>query len=144
MEVNKILEKLNQRCTDTLNVYKVYIAYKRRRQDYDEMNKVVDLASIYLMALLDAEILSEEEHDLLYDYIIFWEVDQLNIDILYTYKNNALIRDLKTDYLWLFSYNKPIAYYDGRKIYCGKGLKLTQSNYFHLAEMKKYIDKEQL
>ena len=37
------------------------------------------------------------------------------ITILFTAKNYAIIRDNITEYIWLYSYNKPIAYHDGKQ-----------------------------
>ncbi len=61
-----------------------------------------------------------------------------NITVLLTLKNNVLIRDDITGYIWLYSYNLPIAYYDGKLHICSNNL--TQSSKFHLAEFKKFLD----
>ena len=61
----------------------------------------------------------------------------MNIDILWSYKNNVLIKDLQTSYIWLYSYNKPIAYYDDKIHICSDNL--TQSSKFHVAEFKKFL-----
>ena len=71
------------------------------------------------------------------EYINESEDLKLNIDILWSYKNNVLIKDLQTDYLWLYSYNKPIVWYDGKIHICKDNL--TQSNQFHIAEFKKFL-----
>ena len=64
----------------------------------------------------------------------------MNIDILWSYKNNVLIKDLQTDYIWLYSYNKPIAYYDGKIHICSDNL--TQASKFHVAEFKKFLKED--
>ena len=61
----------------------------------------------------------------------------MNIDILLSFKNYVLIKDNVTDYIWLYSYNKPIAYYDGKIHICNDNL--TQASKFHVAEFKKYL-----
>ncbi len=37
----------------------------------------------------------------------------MNIDIIYSSKNYTIIRDNMTRYIWLYSYGKPIVYYNG-------------------------------
>lgn len=64
----------------------------------------------------------------------------MNIDVLWSYKNNVLIKDLQTSYIWLYSYNKPIAYYDGKIHICGDNL--TQASKFHVAEFKKFLKED--
>ena len=61
----------------------------------------------------------------------------MNITILCSFKNYVLLRDNITEYIWLYSYNKPIAYYDGKIHICNDNL--TQANKFHVAEFKKYL-----
>ena len=61
-----------------------------------------------------------------------------NITVLLTLKNNVLIRDDITNYIWLYSYNLPIAYYDGKLHICNDNL--TQSSKFHISEFKKFLD----
>ena len=71
------------------------------------------------------------------DNITHMEIENWNIEILWSYKNNVMIKDLQTRYIWLYSYNKPIAYYDGKIHICNDNL--TQASKFHLAEFKKYL-----
>lgn len=61
----------------------------------------------------------------------------MNIDVLCSYKNNVLIKDLQTGYIWLYSYNKPIAYFDGKIRICSDNL--TQASKFHVTEFKKFL-----
>ena len=61
----------------------------------------------------------------------------MNITMLCSFKNYVLLRDNITRYIWLYSYNKPIAYYDGKIHICSDNL--TQANKFHVAEFKKYL-----
>ena len=61
----------------------------------------------------------------------------MNIDILLSFKNYVLIKDNITGYIWLYSYNKPIAYYDGKIHICSDNL--TQASKFHVAEFKKFL-----
>lgn len=61
----------------------------------------------------------------------------MNIDILLSFKNYVLIKDNVTEYIWLYSYNKPIAYYDGKIHICSDNL--TQASKFHMAEFKKFL-----
>jgi hypothetical protein len=51
----------------------------------------------------------------------------------------VLIKDLQIGYVWLYSYNKPIAYYDGKIHICSDNL--TQASKFHMAEFKKFLKK---
>ena len=61
----------------------------------------------------------------------------MNITMLCSFKNYVLLRDNITGYIWLYSYNKPIAYYDGKIHICSYNL--TQASKFHVAEFKKYL-----
>ena len=62
----------------------------------------------------------------------------MNIDILWSYKNNVLIKDLQTDYIWLYSYNKPIAYYDDKINICKDNLTITNKK--HIAVFKDFLE----
>lgn len=62
-----------------------------------------------------------------------------NITVLLTLKNNVLIRDDITGYIWLYSYNEPVAYYNG-KVHVIED-NLTQATKFHIAEFKKFFKK---
>ena len=62
-----------------------------------------------------------------------------NITVLLSFKNNVLIKDNITDYIWLYSYNEPVAYYDG-KLHVIEA-NLTQATKFHIAEFKKFLKK---
>ena len=61
----------------------------------------------------------------------------MNMEILLSFKNYVLIKDLQTGYIWLYSYNKPIAYFDDKIHICSDNL--TQASKFHVAEFKKYL-----
>lgn len=37
----------------------------------------------------------------------------MNIKVLLSFKNYVVIKDNITNYIWLYSYNKPIVWYDG-------------------------------
>ena len=62
----------------------------------------------------------------------------MNIDILWSYKNNVLIKDLQTDYIWLYSYNKPIAYYDSKIHICKDNLKKKKKK--HISVFKDFLE----
>ena len=61
----------------------------------------------------------------------------MNIDILCSFKNYVLIKDKITNYIWLYSYNLPIAYYDG-KINIVKE-NLTVTNKKHISVFKDFL-----
>ena len=61
----------------------------------------------------------------------------MNITMLCSFKNYVLLRDNITGYIWLYSYNNPIAYYDGKIHICSDNL--TQASKFHVAEFKKFL-----
>ena len=62
----------------------------------------------------------------------------MNIDILLSFKNYVLIKDNVTGYIWLYSYNKPIAYYDGKiHIYNDN---LTITNKRHISAFKEWLN----
>ena len=61
----------------------------------------------------------------------------MNITMLCSFKNYVLLRDNITGYIWLYSYNKPIAYYDG-KIHIYKD-NLTQTNKKHISVFKDFL-----
>lgn len=62
----------------------------------------------------------------------------MNIDILLSFKNYVLIKDNITGYIWLYSYNKPIAYYDG-KIHI-RNDNLTITNKRHISVFKEWLN----
>ena len=61
----------------------------------------------------------------------------MNITMLCSFKNYVLLRDNITGYIWLYSYNKPIAYFDGKIHICNDNL--AQASKFHVAEFKKFL-----
>ena len=61
----------------------------------------------------------------------------MNIDILLSFKNYVLIKDNVTGYIWLYSYNKPIVYYDD-KINIVKE-NLTVTNKKHISVFKEFL-----
>lgn len=61
----------------------------------------------------------------------------MNINIILSYKNYVLIKDKVTNFLWLYSYNKPILWYDGKihiTDYC-----TTETNKKHVSVFKKWL-----
>ena len=54
----------------------------------------------------------------------------MHIEVLYSDKNDVLIKDLATEYLWVYSYNKPLLWYDGKVHLCKDNL--TQTNKLHM------------
>lgn len=61
----------------------------------------------------------------------------MNIDVLCSFKNYVLIKDKITNYIWVYSYNLPIAYYDG-KINIVKE-NLTVTNKKHISVFKDFL-----
>ena len=61
----------------------------------------------------------------------------MNIDVLCSFKNYVLIKDKITNYIWLYSYNMPIAYYDD-KINIVKE-NLTVTNKKHISVFKDFL-----
>ena len=62
----------------------------------------------------------------------------MNIDILCSFKNYVLIKDRITDYIWLYSYNKPIAYYNGKINICKDNLTITNKK--HISVFKDFLE----
>ena len=54
----------------------------------------------------------------------------MNITMLCSFKNYVLLRDNITRYIWLYSYNNPLCYYDGKIHICKDNL--TQTNKKHI------------
>lgn len=65
----------------------------------------------------------------------------MNIDILYDSRNYTIIRDTTNNNIWLYSYQKPIAYFDARdfKIRFSNKENWTQTNKFHFSNWKKFL-----
>lgn len=62
-----------------------------------------------------------------------------HIQILFDSKNNVILKDTMTNIFWLYSFQKPIAYYDGKiHIY---NYNLTQTNKRHISNFKEYLEK---
>ena len=61
----------------------------------------------------------------------------MNIDVLCSFKNYVLIKDKITNYIWLYLYNMPIAYYDD-KINIVKE-NLTVTNKKHISVFKDFL-----
>ena len=61
----------------------------------------------------------------------------MNIDILLSFKNYVLIKDNVTEYIWLYSYNKPIAYYDDKINICKDNLKNKKKK--HISVFKEFL-----
>ena len=61
----------------------------------------------------------------------------MHIEVLYSDKNDVLIKDLTTEYLWVYSYNKPLLWYDGKVHLCKDNL--TQTNKLHMKVFLEFI-----
>ena len=61
----------------------------------------------------------------------------MNIDILCSFRNYCLIKDRITGYIWLYSYNKPIAYYNGKINICKDNLTVTNKK--HISVFKEFL-----
>ena len=61
----------------------------------------------------------------------------MSIDVLCSFKNYVLIQDHITDYIWLYSYNKPIAYYNGKINICKDNLTITNKK--HISVFKEFL-----
>lgn len=68
----------------------------------------------------------------------------MNIEILYDSRNYTIIKDNLTNFIWLYSYQKPIAYFDVNrfKVHFGDRINWTQTNKFHFANWKKFLGVE--
>lgn len=62
----------------------------------------------------------------------------MNIDMLCSFKNYVLLKDTTTNYVWLYSYNKPICYYDGKIHICKDNLTITNKK--HIAVFKEFLE----
>ena len=61
----------------------------------------------------------------------------MNITMLCSFKNYVLLRDNITGYIWLYSYNKPIAYYDDKINICKDNLTITNKK--HISVFKEFL-----
>ena len=61
----------------------------------------------------------------------------MHIEVLYSDKNDVLIKDLTTEYLWVYSYNKPLLWYDGKIHLCKDNL--TQTNKLHMKVFLEFV-----
>ena len=61
----------------------------------------------------------------------------MSIDVLCSFKNYVLIKDRMTGYIWLYSYNKPIAYYDDKINICKDNLTVTNKK--HISVFKEFL-----
>lgn len=61
----------------------------------------------------------------------------MHIEVLYSDKNDVLIKDLTTEYLWVYSYNKPLLWYDGKVHLCKDNL--TQTNKLHMKVFLEFV-----
>ena len=61
----------------------------------------------------------------------------MSIDVLCSFKNYVLIKDRTTKYIWLYSYNLPIAYYDDKINICKDNLTITNKK--HIAVFKEFL-----
>ena len=64
-----------------------------------------------------------------------------NIKILYDSRNYTIVHDTLTNIVWLYSYQKPIAYFDIKnvKIEMIDKSNWTQTNKFHFSNWKKFL-----
>ena len=62
----------------------------------------------------------------------------MNITMLCSFKNYVLLRDNITGYIWLYSYNKPIAYYDSKIHICKDNLTITNKR--HISVFKEWLN----
>ena len=62
----------------------------------------------------------------------------MNITMLCSFKNYVLLRDNITRYIWLYSYNNPLCYYDGKIHICKDNL--TQTNKKHISVFKDFLE----
>ena len=61
----------------------------------------------------------------------------MNIDVLCSFKNYVIIKDRTTTYIWLYSYNLPIAYYNGKINICKDNLTITNKK--HISVFKEFL-----
>ena len=61
----------------------------------------------------------------------------MSIDVLCSFKNFVLIKDRTTKYIWLYSYNLPIAYYNGKINICKDNLTITNKK--HISVFKEFL-----
>lgn len=61
----------------------------------------------------------------------------MNIKLLLSFKNYVVIKDLITNNIWLYSYNKPIVYYDGNIHICDDNLTITNKR--HISVFKDWL-----
>ena len=61
----------------------------------------------------------------------------MSIDVLCSFKNFVLIKDRTTKYIWLYSYNLPIAYYDDKINICKDNLTITNKK--HISVFKDFL-----
>ena len=61
----------------------------------------------------------------------------MNIDVLCSFKNYVIIKDRTTKYIWFYSYNLPIAYYDDKINICKDNLTITNKK--HISVFKEFL-----
>ena len=61
----------------------------------------------------------------------------MNIDVLCSFKNYVIIKDRTTKYIWLYSYNLPIAYYNDKINICKDNLTITNKK--HISVFKEFL-----
>ena len=61
----------------------------------------------------------------------------MSIDVLCSFKNYVLIKDRITGYIWLYSYNLPIAYNDDKINICKDNLTITNKK--HISVFKEFL-----
>ena len=63
----------------------------------------------------------------------------MNIKVLVQLKNYTLIKDNITGYVWLYSYKKPIAWYDCDGLHISNNKDMSNMSKMHIATFKDYI-----
>lgn len=63
----------------------------------------------------------------------------MNIKVLVQLKEYTLIKDTITGYVWLYSYKKPIAWYDDKGLHTPRIDTLSRMSQMHIATFKDYI-----
>lgn len=67
----------------------------------------------------------------------------MNIQVLFSLNNYTVIKDNITKHIWLYSYCKPICYFDSdtKKLMYTKEL-TTQANKLHKSKFKKWLQEK--
>lgn len=63
----------------------------------------------------------------------------MNIDIIYDSRNFTIIQDTITRNIWLYSFQNPIAEWDGKRIYINKDYIKSQTDKMHISNFKNIL-----